>query len=176
MPAKALYAEGVRESVLNGCNRWLIAPNSDPAGAFDRAWPRVTSPEDEGARVGRSVLWASMFTWSRRAERMAGVVLDEMERELRRQVPGRPTLTAPPTADPQSLSGDLPTQLVPPDQLVMGEGTVVRLLKSRHGHWIAILPDELREAEFTIRRVSDSELLVGPTMGIEQLIGGLSRV
>jgi hypothetical protein len=58
----------------------------------------------------------------------------------------------------------------------MGEGTVVRLLKSRHSHWIAILPDELREAEVTIRRASDRELMVGPTMGIEQLIGGLSRV
>lgn len=173
MPAIAFSVEGLRESVLDG---WLIALDSVLADAIDPALCAVNPPDDEVAWTDRSPLWRSVFPWVSSAERMAGVVLHELDAARRRSLTNQPTVTTIRTVDPQTLTAHLRTQQDPTHQLAIGEGTAACLLEGRDNHWIAHMLTKYGDAEFTIPRASDHELLVGSRTAPEQIFGGSSRV
>lgn len=173
MPASAFSVEVVRESVLDG---WLIALDSVLADAIDPALCAVNPPDDEVAWTDRSPLWPSVFPWVGSAEWMAGVMLHEIDPPRRRSLTNQPTVTTIRTVDPQTLTVHLRTQQDPTHQLAIGEGTASCLLERSDDHWIAHMLPKYGDAEVTIPRASDHELLVGSRPAPEQIFGGSSRV
>ncbi len=80
VPAVAFRVPGLRDAVRHEVTGWLVDEGADLAPAVASALARLADPVDGRAYAERCRRWAAGFSWDSTAERLAGVVLAELDR------------------------------------------------------------------------------------------------
>jgi glycosyltransferase involved in cell wall biosynthesis len=99
VPCLALYAAGIRDSVVDGMTGWLVDDVADFAAALPRCLNELAHPTRATEMAEACRRWATCFTWDRSAEMLASVIVSEM-RAARSDGDQR---AAPPSADRGTL-------------------------------------------------------------------------
>ena len=80
-PALAYDVPGLRDSVREKVTGWLVPPGQDLAGPLTAALEEVSDPARQQAMADASRRWAGRFSWDSTAERLARVLLSELNRK-----------------------------------------------------------------------------------------------
>ncbi|KQX49846.1 MULTISPECIES: glycosyltransferase family 4 protein [unclassified Streptomyces] len=79
-PALAFDVPGLRDAIRPGVNGWLLAPGTDLAAGIAEALDALATPEARDLTAARCRAWAAAFSWDASAERLAQVVLEDLQR------------------------------------------------------------------------------------------------
>ena len=82
-PAVAYDVPGLRDAVRHGVNGWLLPTETPLAQGIGEALDELGEPAARERKAARCRAWADRFSWDRSAEKLAGVVLEEMRRVRR---------------------------------------------------------------------------------------------
>ncbi|WP_329287052.1 glycosyltransferase family 4 protein [Streptomyces sp. NBC_00691] len=106
-PALAFDVPGLRDAIRPGVNGWLLDPDADLAAGVASALDALSTPEARSLTAARCRSWAAAFSWDASAERLAQVVLEDLQRihrhrRSRRSASDLSVLTRFTSADPES--------------------------------------------------------------------------
>lgn len=79
-PALAFDVPGLRDAIRPGVNGWLLDPGADLAAGVASALDALSTPEARSLSSVRCRAWAAAFSWDASAERLAHVVLEDLQR------------------------------------------------------------------------------------------------
>ncbi|MFI9209391.1 glycosyltransferase family 4 protein [Streptomyces sp. NPDC053253] len=79
-PALAFDVPGLRDAIRPGVNGWLLDPDAELADGIDAALDELSTPEARRLAAARCRAWAAAFSWDASAERLAQVVLEDVQR------------------------------------------------------------------------------------------------
>ncbi|MEU9859994.1 glycosyltransferase family 4 protein [Streptomyces sp. NPDC047971] len=79
-PALAYDVPGLRDAVQPGVNGWLLPQDHDLADGIGDALAELAQPESRALMAERCRSWAAAFSWDDSAERLAQVVLEDLQR------------------------------------------------------------------------------------------------
>lgn len=106
-PAIAFDVPGLRDSICDGLTGWLVPDGGDLAAAISSALDELDDPPTRDAIEDQCRTWAGRFSWDSSADRLARVVVAEVDRlrsghRSRRQAEDVSVLVRLPLADPHS--------------------------------------------------------------------------
>lgn len=157
-PAVAYRVPGLRDSVLDGETGWLCSPNASLAACVDHALVQLSDADRADQIAERCRRWAENFTWEGAADRMARVIVAEIDRlehapaSRRRDVDLAVQLSFEAPQEPTDIERRLRAQLRATDRMVR-EGARIRVVM--HG------TDEVGAVEAVRRAGFDGEVSVG---------------
>ncbi|MEU6881601.1 glycosyltransferase family 4 protein [Streptomyces sp. NPDC046712] len=79
-PALAYDVPGLRDAVQPGVNGWLLPADRDLADGIGEAMDELADAETRTVMAARCRSWAAAFSWDDSAERLAQVVLEDLQR------------------------------------------------------------------------------------------------
>ncbi|MFG2640441.1 glycosyltransferase family 4 protein [Streptomyces sp. NPDC048370] len=79
-PALAYEVPGLRDAIQPGVNGWLLPTSADLADGVGAALDELAGTEARTAMAARCRSWAAAFSWDASAERLAQVVLEDLQR------------------------------------------------------------------------------------------------
>ncbi|MFE0698879.1 glycosyltransferase family 4 protein [Streptomyces sp. NPDC058872] len=82
-PALAFDVPGLRDAIRPGVNGWLLAPDGNLADGVCTALDALSAPKARQLTAQRCRAWAAAFSWDDSAERLARVVLEDLQRTHR---------------------------------------------------------------------------------------------
>ncbi|MFF9852533.1 glycosyltransferase family 4 protein [Streptomyces litmocidini] len=165
-PALAFDVPGLRDAIRPGVNGWLLDPEADLADGVAAALDALSTAEARRLVALRCRAWADAFSWETSAERLAQVVLEDLQRihrhrRSRRSASDLSVLTRFTSADPDTTERALRDSLRQTD-VWSRAGDTFRLLL--HGC------DEVR-ALSTLDRLDVDEADVSLANGHDVLLG-----
>ncbi len=79
-PALAYDVPGLRDAIRPGVNGWLLDPDTDLATGIAATLDTLSTPQARSLTAARCRAWAAAFSWDASAERLAEVVLEDLQR------------------------------------------------------------------------------------------------
>ncbi|MER5963622.1 glycosyltransferase family 4 protein [Streptomyces sp. NPDC002057] len=79
-PALAFDVPGLRDAIRPGVNGWLLDPDADLATGIASALDALSTPAARALAADRCRTWAAAFSWDASAERLARVVVEDLQR------------------------------------------------------------------------------------------------
>ncbi|MET9541737.1 glycosyltransferase family 4 protein [Streptomyces sp. NPDC006553] len=106
-PALAFDVPGLRDAIRPGVNGWLLDPDADLADGIASAFDALSTPEARARTAARCRDWAAAFSWDASAERLAEVVVEDLQRirrhrHSRRSVSDLSVITRFTSPDPET--------------------------------------------------------------------------
>ncbi|MCX5388916.1 glycosyltransferase family 4 protein [Streptomyces sp. NBC_00094] len=165
-PALAFDVPGLRDAIRPGVNGWLLDPDAELADGIAGALDELSAPEARRLAAARCRAWAAAFSWDHSAERLAQVVLEDLQRihrhrRSRRSVNDLSVVTRFSSPDPDATERAVRNSLRQTDAWSR-DGNVFRVLL--HGC------DEVR-ALGALRRLDVAEADVTLASGHDVLVG-----
>ncbi|MFB8076622.1 glycosyltransferase family 4 protein [Streptomyces sp. NPDC056013] len=165
-PALAFDVPGLRDAIRPGVNGWLLDRDADLAAGIASALDALSAPEARDRAADRCRAWAAAFSWDASAERLAQVVVEDLQRIRRHRRSRRSTsdlsvITRFTSPDPESTERAVRRALRQTDAW-QRKGDAFRLLL--HGC------DEMR-ALSALRRLDVAEADIALANGHDVLLG-----
>ncbi|MEU4280059.1 glycosyltransferase family 4 protein [Streptomyces tanashiensis] len=165
-PALAFDVPGLRDAIRPGVNGWLLDPGADLADGVAVALDALSTPQARRLAALRCQAWAAAFSWDASAERLAQVVLEDLQRihrhrRSRRSASDLSVLTRFSSADPDATERAVRSSLRQTDAWKR-DGDAFRLLL--HGC------DEVR-ALSALQRLDVAEADISLANGHDVLLG-----
>ncbi|MGW0121213.1 glycosyltransferase family 4 protein [Streptomyces sp. NPDC003327] len=165
-PALAFDVPGLRDAIQPGVNGRLLGPDEDLATGIADALAELATPAVRRAAGARCRAWAAAFSWDDSAERLAQVILEDLQRihrhrRSRRRACDLSVLTRFASSDPDGTERAVRTSLRETDAWSRDGDTFQVLL---HGcdevrALTALARLDVRDAEITLASAQD--VLVG---------------
>ncbi|MFE6856239.1 glycosyltransferase, partial [Streptomyces sp. NPDC057674] len=165
-PALAFDVPGLRDAIRPGVNGWLLDRDADLSAGIASALDALSTPEARDRAADRCRAWAAAFSWDASAERLAQVVVEDLQRIRRHRRSRRSTsdlsvITRFTSPDPESTERAVRRALRQTDAW-QRKGDAFRLLL--HGC------DEMR-ALSALRRLDVAEADIALANGHDVLLG-----
>ncbi|QES04510.1 glycosyltransferase family 1 protein [Streptomyces venezuelae] len=165
-PALAFDVPGLRDAIRPGVNGWLLDREADLAAGVASALDALSAPEARSLAAARCRAWAAAFSWDASAERLAQVILEDLQRihrhrRSRRSASDLSVITRFTAADPDSTERAVRTALRQTDAW-QRDGDSFRVLL--HGC------DEVR-ALSALRRIAVADADIVLASGHDVLLG-----